>query len=728
MASGFKKLLKNIEKEIENRDISEEEIAGFLSSVPEITNRFIVGGYSSVAVRDKEGHRITLDALREGVNRFMRSPFYRPIQIFHCLVPGALIRKQGEEYVPIENISPGEKVYSHTGKLREVLKTISHDVNGLILKLTLNNGEIIQITDKHEVLTKRGWVKAGKLTTQDILMKTGMKCRNSFHDKSKGKTLIEIYGQKKGTEVCNKISCKRKGYDLTSRHNSNNRRGNSWTEIYGHEKPYYGGSSGERNSQYGNIGRITGEKNPRWKGGISYLDYGLDWTDELKERIRNRDRICQFPGCNKAESFPGKKLIVHHMTVENSLAKYTPILKSIIDDKFVVLVQNGTKINKIEKIWYTGKVYNLEVDEDHSYSGKGIVYHNSDVCIGRILPAWTNPETGETIRSGVDDKGWYTVGEIRGDIDIAQKVREEIEGGNIRSFSIAGTAKKKHLSHGSEGVGLDVDELDIYESTACEEPVNPLSRFDILWKMSSKVRLPRWFVLRHKEQEPIIGEKNVAPSPLTGVPYVAKSRVYVHDPREVPKGIMIQRGRKGGIYYESAQQPAKLPEIKTSSKVSKGTQDFINKIKITGRRLGDVIEPTANALESANLPDRHLAAVRSIEINTLKVERKGGTTMAYCDGANNIVLAGKIGDENILHEIGHAFWDKYVYVPNNNDKWIIFNSFEAATKTGKGFVSYYARTDVDEYFAECYAAFAVNPVAFTKLNPTMGKILKGYWK
>ena len=53
-------------------------------------------------------------------------------------------------------------------------------------------------------------------------------------------------------------------------------------------------------------GLLTGEKNPNWKGGISFEPYDSGFNSSLKERIRRRDReTCQL--CRK----PGRT--VHHI-------------------------------------------------------------------------------------------------------------------------------------------------------------------------------------------------------------------------------------------------------------------------------------------------------------------------------------------------------------------------------------------------------------------------------
>lgn len=187
--------------------------------------------------------------------------------------------------------------------------------------------------------------------------------------------------------------------------------------------------------------------------------------------------------------------------------------------------------------------------------------------------------------------------------------------------------------------------------------------------------------------------------------------------------------------------PARLPTIKDEPPVTrpapaKSKTDspemqklFKDKLKAgKGKFDEEGLKATMKELRSVGLPDSHLATVNRIDVNTALLKRRAPGSMASCDGANNIVLASKVAQENITHEIGHAFWKKRVFIPRDNTKYKILDIFKASEKTGKGFVSSYAKMNVDEFFAESYAAFAKNPTAFTKLNPPMAKILKAYWK
>ncbi len=55
---------------------------------------------------------------------------------------------------------------------------------------------------------------------------------------------------------------------------------------------------------------VSGERNPIWRGGVSFIPYCSKFNSDLKEKIRERDnRICQL--CHEKEN--GRKLAVHHI-------------------------------------------------------------------------------------------------------------------------------------------------------------------------------------------------------------------------------------------------------------------------------------------------------------------------------------------------------------------------------------------------------------------------------
>ena len=66
---------------------------------------------------------------------------------------------------------------------------------------------------------------------------------------------------------------------------------------------------------------------------------------------------------------------------------------------------------------------------------------HSDVQVGWALPAYIS-KSGQIFKSGPSTKGLFFITEVRKDTRVADKVREQIDQGKLRSYSIAGSAIK----------------------------------------------------------------------------------------------------------------------------------------------------------------------------------------------------------------------------------------------------------------------------------------------
>ena len=104
---------------------------------------------------------------------------------------------------------------------------------------------------------------------------------------------------------------------------------------------------------------------------------------------------------------------------------------------------------------------------------------HSDVQVGWALPAYIS-KTGQTFKSGVDEKGLFFVTEIRKDTKIAQRVLDQINDGKLKSYSIAGSATKTQNMQKGLMPYMQVDEMELAEVTVCEKGVNQAAGFDIL--------------------------------------------------------------------------------------------------------------------------------------------------------------------------------------------------------------------------------------------------------
>jgi 5-methylcytosine-specific restriction endonuclease McrA len=115
---------------------------------------------------------------------------------------------------------------------------------------------------------------------------------------NKGKTISE--------KTKKKISKAKKGRRFTEEHKKKIGLSNKGKKLPPQSKEH------KRKLSLALRGKNKGEKSYFWKGGISFEPYSLEFNNDLREVVRNRDRRkCQL--CGKTELEEGKKLSVHHI-------------------------------------------------------------------------------------------------------------------------------------------------------------------------------------------------------------------------------------------------------------------------------------------------------------------------------------------------------------------------------------------------------------------------------
>lgn len=100
--------------------------------------------------------------------------------------------------------------------------------------------------------------------------------------------------------------------------------------------------------------------------------------------------------------------------------------------------------------------------------------------VGWPMPVYINAD-GEIFKSGVDDKGLWLISELRDDLIVSKKIKEQIEKKVIKSYSIAGTATSKQevRKDGAEDY-TQIDGLELAEITLCYDGANQDANFDII--------------------------------------------------------------------------------------------------------------------------------------------------------------------------------------------------------------------------------------------------------
>lgn len=86
--------------------------------------------------------------------------------------------------------------------------------------------------------------------------------------------------------------------------------------------------------------KLKGKNNPNWRGGIAYLPYSSEWSEELKSKIRERDNYtCMI--CGKIEKIG---LSVHHIDYDKLNCKF---------DNLITLCKScHGKTNGNRKYWF----------------------------------------------------------------------------------------------------------------------------------------------------------------------------------------------------------------------------------------------------------------------------------------------------------------------------------------------------------------------------------------
>lgn len=110
---------------------------------------------------------------------------------------------------------------------------------------------------------------------------------------------------------------------------------------------------------------------------------------------------------------------------------------------------------------------------------RNCMYLHTDVQVGWPLPVYINKHN-EIFKSGVDDKGLYLITEVSPEGKISEKVRDGIIKGELKSYSIAGSALKKQIMTKGSQTFMQVDDLELSEYTLCTQGVNQDSKFDIM--------------------------------------------------------------------------------------------------------------------------------------------------------------------------------------------------------------------------------------------------------
>ena len=100
------------------------------------------------------------------------------------------------------------------------------------------------------------------------------------------------------------------------------------------------------------------------------------------------------------------------------------------------------------------------------------IFH-SGIQIGKLIPQFVD-QKGKVWKTHVNNKGLFAVVAFRTDLEVSRRAMSEVIKGNLRGFSLSGNSnpetKEIRCEHGT--CWQEIMDLEIYELTLCQEPMN----------------------------------------------------------------------------------------------------------------------------------------------------------------------------------------------------------------------------------------------------------------
>lgn len=319
-----------------------------------------------------------------------------------CLVAGSIVQTDCGD-IAIEHVKPGMTAWTKSGYklIRRTIKTVSKKA---ILKLRFNGGEI-KCTPNHLLLTRRGWIKAKDIDIMDQLLYAPAydnvlyKMRNlrqlSQYPKSKNKILLEempaqadflereticsfgknekaVFGRHSSTESCAEANDGEESHDESSNSRESQRcpkgtqASNQGREWVGVNHPPNSPSSTTWSEMDSRVHRVSENR----LQGLAYNDRGLSITGiEISRGLRREVSQLIKPtreGSPKAGAFTANRLEDSPIQERHDIIQYA---RSVEDHQWRNVLSLTRDVD-------ASCVYDLEVDDEHSFFANGVLVHN----------------------------------------------------------------------------------------------------------------------------------------------------------------------------------------------------------------------------------------------------------------------------------------------------------------------------------------------------------------
>jgi DNA polymerase I-like protein with 3'-5' exonuclease and polymerase domains/uracil-DNA glycosylase len=287
-----------------------------------------------------------------------------------------------DEYVPQE----GDKVLTHKGRLRQVLRKI---YKGLApqYRIVLGSGAFIVCTLEHRVLTRTGWQRIGDLNLGDEVCSYGH--HENISDTTKqgfGEEGISREQETHSSRVGKKARGEYRNHNLDPEGRYHTR------DIQSREAAEVSAEQARREEPYvGQEWKITSSLDKGLRGRAWLHNYSYRWRT-LPKTPGSHGRFA-WDACMRTSVQLGCSSYRQEQAEQRSR-------QPSLDDQ--ESSSKNASYQVIKSIVYVGKiaVWDIEVDEDHSYLCQGLIHHNSENPNIQNFPKRKNREIRRIIIPG----------------------------------------------------------------------------------------------------------------------------------------------------------------------------------------------------------------------------------------------------------------------------------------------------------------------------------------
>lgn len=334
-------------------------------------------------------------------------------QEFLCCMPGSLVYTSRGQ-IPIEQIKVGDIVLSHSGRFRQVLKTMCNEHDGEMVSIgTYGDAKTIDVTPNHpvRVLDKAKqiykWIPASEIKVGDLMVRP----RRKFGDAVIKPELAELL-----TWYICEGSCSKTGIGISLGLDEEmeaervrrcaNVLGYNITEcISGNVRNLIITNTSFADFVVNSCGKMSYNKRIPWEliSGHEELVYKVLMLGDGCTHIRKRDqrKINVYVTVSETLAYDVQMLagmLGYRAGISRKKGGTDIILGRTVNvrEKFNVIIDTilgrqdgntktypakhgiGVKVRSVNAFSYVGKVYNMEVQHDNSYIVNGRTVHNCD--------------------------------------------------------------------------------------------------------------------------------------------------------------------------------------------------------------------------------------------------------------------------------------------------------------------------------------------------------------